>query len=445
MEGHAKKCVERYCELANRTTQELYKVSTPCIDDHHFKDEEMKSVGELSQVCSLNCCKMFILGTYWKTWHSMVNEQTCMIHFKNGPKPVTNDYVVWYLTSITHVNTNCIVTWVILQNNADWDCFKTLLREILRTQYLFLVEHCAFFGSHTFVPISLMCKKKNFSFAQFNRIRNHFFGCRIEVGWYSRTWFVGSDRRSSWEHESESSRTGRPGNEQTWSSFTTSHNAKNASNLREWSMIWIMLILFPQTSNLLIWKLCMCLKTTKQWQRWLSKKEVPQWDMFPGPTELLLLVIRSNQFGPQNPNQIHWHQKPIGRHTDQGKFYTWWMESSSVFVQHQPIQFYQLFWRKVEKNAKKMQVKKESQQSRNRWWIWSRNAAKRLLTCLPLLHQKIPVKTRYESQIPLSSWTEQHLRTVRLVKDACSSSYSERNADEKWSSQSVEIWRCDGS
>ena len=50
--GHAKKCVERYCELAKETTQQLYKVSTPCIDDHHFKEEEMKSVGELSQVCS---------------------------------------------------------------------------------------------------------------------------------------------------------------------------------------------------------------------------------------------------------------------------------------------------------------------------------------------------------------------------------------------------------
>ena len=52
MAGHAKKCVERYCELANKTIQQLYKVSTPCIDDHHFKEEEMKSVGELSNVCS---------------------------------------------------------------------------------------------------------------------------------------------------------------------------------------------------------------------------------------------------------------------------------------------------------------------------------------------------------------------------------------------------------
>ena len=46
MEGHAKKYVERNCELANRTTQQLYKVSTPCIDDLHLKEEEMKSVGE---------------------------------------------------------------------------------------------------------------------------------------------------------------------------------------------------------------------------------------------------------------------------------------------------------------------------------------------------------------------------------------------------------------
>ena len=50
MVGHAKKCVERYCELANKTTQQLYKVSTPCIDDHHFKEEETKSVGELARI-----------------------------------------------------------------------------------------------------------------------------------------------------------------------------------------------------------------------------------------------------------------------------------------------------------------------------------------------------------------------------------------------------------
>ena len=59
--------------------------------------------------------------------------------------------------------------------------------------------------------------------------------------------------------------------------------------------------------------------------------------------------------------------------------------------------------------------------------------------CFLLLHQKTG-KTRYESQIPLSSWTEQHLRTVRLVKNDYSSSYSEWNADEKWPSQE---WKSD--
>ena len=73
MEGHAKKCVERYCELANKTTQQLCKMSTPCIDDHHLR-EEVKSVGELSQVCSQIVLKCWlILGTNWKTWYSMVS------------------------------------------------------------------------------------------------------------------------------------------------------------------------------------------------------------------------------------------------------------------------------------------------------------------------------------------------------------------------------------
>ena len=39
MEGHAKKCVQRDCELANKTTQQLYTVSTPCHDDHQFKEK----------------------------------------------------------------------------------------------------------------------------------------------------------------------------------------------------------------------------------------------------------------------------------------------------------------------------------------------------------------------------------------------------------------------
>ena len=74
MVGHAKKCVERYCELANKKNQQLNKVSTPCIDVLHFKEEEMKSVGELSQVCSQIVLKCLYLDTNWTTRYSMNNK-----------------------------------------------------------------------------------------------------------------------------------------------------------------------------------------------------------------------------------------------------------------------------------------------------------------------------------------------------------------------------------
>ena len=62
MEGHAKKCVETYCELANKTTQQFVKVATPRLDDHQFKEEEMGSVGEFSEVCSPIVLKCLILA-----------------------------------------------------------------------------------------------------------------------------------------------------------------------------------------------------------------------------------------------------------------------------------------------------------------------------------------------------------------------------------------------
>ena len=59
------------------------------------------------------------------------------------------------------MNTNNNVMWVILQNNAAWDCFKTKTsREILKIRNPLLEEHLCIFGSHTSVPISWMCKKR---------------------------------------------------------------------------------------------------------------------------------------------------------------------------------------------------------------------------------------------------------------------------------------------
>ena len=57
---------------------------------------------------------------------------------------------------------------------------------------------------------------------------------------------------------------------------------------------------------------------------------------------------------------------------------------------------------------------------------------------LSSIASKSPVKTRHESQNPLSPQTEQHDRTVRPVVRAHSSSYSEWNIEKTWSSQ---VWK----
>ena len=58
------KGVERNCELAKETTQQLHKVSTPCLDHHHFKEEALGAVGESSKVCSRSVLEMSISGTH---------------------------------------------------------------------------------------------------------------------------------------------------------------------------------------------------------------------------------------------------------------------------------------------------------------------------------------------------------------------------------------------
>ena len=145
MVGHAKKCVERYCELANKTTQQLYKVSTPCIDDHHFKEEETKSVGELSNTCSqivLKCLYLARIGQPDILWS--VNKLARAITKWTKACDTRLNRLISYIHLTLNTNNN-IVMWVILLSNADWDCFRTLtLREILKIQNPLLEEHYAF-------------------------------------------------------------------------------------------------------------------------------------------------------------------------------------------------------------------------------------------------------------------------------------------------------------
>ena len=65
VEGHASKCVDRKCELANQKIKQFFKVSALCLDDHQFKNEGLETVGDLSNIgpqIVLNCLYLALIG-----------------------------------------------------------------------------------------------------------------------------------------------------------------------------------------------------------------------------------------------------------------------------------------------------------------------------------------------------------------------------------------------
>ena len=74
----------------------------------------------------LENCQIHALKLFWNacTWHVLedlifyVLWTNLQVPSQNGPTPVTNAWIDWYLACITQVNTNNIVMWEILLSNA---------------------------------------------------------------------------------------------------------------------------------------------------------------------------------------------------------------------------------------------------------------------------------------------------------------------------------------
>ena len=160
MEGHAKKCVERYCELANKTTQQLYKVSTPCIDDHHFKEEETKSVGELSSTCSqivLKCLYLARIGRPDILWS--VNKLARSITKWTKACDKRLNRLISYIHHTSEYKQYCHV------GNTAKQCRLGLFQDSdfagdLEDSKSTSLGILCIFGSHTLVPTGWMCKKQ---------------------------------------------------------------------------------------------------------------------------------------------------------------------------------------------------------------------------------------------------------------------------------------------
>ena len=163
------------------------KYPLPCIDDHHFKEEELKSLGELSKVCSQIVLKCFFLArigrpdilwsvnklarsiTKWtKACDKRLNRLISYIHH-------TSEYKQY-----CHVGSTAKQCRLGLFQDSD---FAGDLEDSKSTSGGTL---CVF-GKSYVCSNQLDVYETNCSYAQFNRIRNHLLGRWIEIGRDSRT------------------------------------------------------------------------------------------------------------------------------------------------------------------------------------------------------------------------------------------------------------------
>ena len=160
MTGHAKKCVEWYCELLNKTTNNSIKYPFHASMITTSREEEMKSVGELSNVCSqivLNCLYLTRIGRPDILWS--VNKLVRSI------TKWTKAYDKRLNRLISYIHHTCEYRQCCHVGNTAKQCRLGLFQDSdfagdLEDSKSTSGGTLCVFGSHTFVPLSWMCKKQ---------------------------------------------------------------------------------------------------------------------------------------------------------------------------------------------------------------------------------------------------------------------------------------------
>ena len=89
--GHAQNCVERYCELANKKVEQLYKSSASLFGWSSMTTGGTGISWRIVRSLFASCLEMLLFGTNWTTWHLVVSEQVCKDQSQTGFGHVTND------------------------------------------------------------------------------------------------------------------------------------------------------------------------------------------------------------------------------------------------------------------------------------------------------------------------------------------------------------------
>ena len=340
---HGRACKEmlgKYCELANKTTEQLYKVATPCMDDHQFR-RRRKWISWRIIYCLLtkNVLKCLypwhvLEGlTFYGLWTNL------RVWWRNRQKKAYDKRLARLIAYIHH---RCEYRRYCYVGNTAQHCSLGLFQD---SDFAGDLEDpkstsggiLCIFGSQTFVPISLMCKKHTSVAHSSTEAEVIFSRCRITHGWDSRSrslgfcdWsisFLTKPNQQNQRCERAKERTCRQLLNQNMQKQmpTTNTNVDLTSIItfhqsEQHSGSFAMLSVFEDNEAVI--------KGLKSHNETCVKNS----------QSCFWLVVWQNQFRFQNSDQVHRHQTSDCRHTDKRKLNTWRMEQSSLFVQHHAFQ-----------------------------------------------------------------------------------------------------------
>ena len=145
-----------------KKAEQLYEVSSPCLDDHHCKKEGQETVGECSKVCShivLKCLYLARMGRPDIPWSAnklarAVTKWTRACD-KRFARLISEIHHTRKFRQYCHVGNTAQQCRLGLFQHSD---FAGDLEDAKSTS----VGILCIFGSHKIVPISWMCKMQTF-------------------------------------------------------------------------------------------------------------------------------------------------------------------------------------------------------------------------------------------------------------------------------------------
>ena len=185
-----------------RRRSKLYKVSTPCIDDHHFKEEDMKSVGELSHVCSqivLNCLYLARIGRPDILWSVNKLARSITKWIKACDKRLNR--LILYIHHTCEYKQYCHV------GNTAKQCRLGLFQDSdfagdLEDSKSYFRWNIVRFWKSYICSNKLDVQETNCCFSQFKQESEiiSFVGHWTEIGWFARSGTMGSNCFCSWKY-----------------------------------------------------------------------------------------------------------------------------------------------------------------------------------------------------------------------------------------------------